>query len=243
MSLEVPDLVREKLHQLERELRPLHDYEPGSIFGGLHNTEGLSDSEKKGAWAEGSVFNLLPQRRDEPSVWGTYFGPMTRFTLQDGTEVSAPDIEDIDAEIIEHWQRRSREAVHPVLRARYADVVWDLGEKVTGTRSDVEYARIAIDAYLGAISNNCCKDQIGAVLYAERALHISLALNDRRRIDQTKVVMFALADKSVAEPQSIGLWSFLFDKSLSPSEQGLGTDGGGAGANYRSAGGNTPTVL
>ncbi len=91
----------------------LHDYEPGSMLGGTHRVEGLSDSQQKGAWAESSVFNLLPQRRDETSIWGTYFGPMARFTQQNGTEISMPDIKDIDLEIVEYWQTRSKEALHP----------------------------------------------------------------------------------------------------------------------------------
>lgn len=181
------------------------------MFAGAQNAEGLSDDERRGASAEAVVFNLLPGDRDEPSVWGTYFGPMSRFPMTDGSEVQSPDITTLGRDIIEYWQERSKQTVHPVLRARYADAVWDLAERVTGTRAPVEYAYLAIDAYLQTIDTEKHSDALEAVFYAKRALHIALTINDRTRIDQAKVTLLRLLGDSAVDPRSIGVWASAFD--------------------------------
>src|ERR1019366_256585 len=148
---------------------------------------------------------------DEPSVWGTYFGPMSRFPMTDGSEVQSPDITTLGRDIIEYWQERSKQAVHPVLRARYADAVWDLAVRVTGTRAPVEYAYLAIDSYLQTIDTEKHSDTLEAVFYAKRALHVALTINDRTRIDQAKVTLLRLLGDSAVDPRSIGVWASAFD--------------------------------
>jgi hypothetical protein len=60
----------------------------------------------------------------DESPWQTRYGPMFSATKQDGTPYYAPDVAEIDEEMINHWEQRSAATQHPLLRARYADVTW-----------------------------------------------------------------------------------------------------------------------
>jgi hypothetical protein len=191
------------------------------MFGGALRGEALCEDERKGALAEVMVFNLLPGDDDQPSCWGTYFGPTSRLPGNDGTEIQIPDVSEFDADIIDHWEQRSGLAVHPVLRARYADAVWDLAERVTGTRPSVEYAQTAIDAYLETITSEKYDDALEAIFYAKRALKIGLAINDRTRIGQCKAALLRLLSNSAADPKLIGLWAIGFDALYDPGNKRL----------------------
>jgi hypothetical protein len=221
MPSKVPASVSQRLDQLDHDLPPLKHYEPGGMFAGAQNAEGLSDDERRGASAEAFVFNLLPRNRDEPSVWGTYFGPMSRFSRIDGSEVQFPDITSLDRDTIEYWQERSKQTLHPVLRARYADAVWDLAELVTGARAPIEYAHIASDAYLQTIDTERQGDDLEAIFYAKRALQVALAINDRTRIDRAKSTLLQLLSNSTLDPKSIGVWASGFDALYYPGNKRL----------------------
>ena len=101
-------------------------------------------------WAESAAMRFYRRADGEASVWGTTYGPMTSATREDGTPFYAPDIEEANAETIEYWKRRSLESKHPILRARYSDLVWDFSRVVANQKPDVSFARLAIDAYVEA---------------------------------------------------------------------------------------------
>jgi hypothetical protein len=102
-----------------------------------------------------SAFNFMPSTGPDRSVWGTYFAPSMTATNKDGTEVYSPDIRQADGAVIAYWESRSDETRHPILRARYADLVWDFARLVTKNRPQVVYAQSAIDAYIEAINEKC----------------------------------------------------------------------------------------
>jgi hypothetical protein len=77
-----------------------------------------------------------------------------------------PDLKQVNAAMIDHWKSRAREVRHPLMRARYADLVWDLEQPATGRKRAVRFARQAIDAYVEA-SKNPIADPEGATAVPE----------------------------------------------------------------------------
>src|SRR5690606_22319830 len=71
---------------------------------------------------------------DEPNVWGTYYGPEMSSIDKDGNRSDPPPLELITPDCIAYWTTRMNAAKHPALRARYADMVWDLSHKATGDK-------------------------------------------------------------------------------------------------------------
>jgi hypothetical protein len=218
MSLTLPATTLAALEEIENAQQPTVDYEVSGKLSGLHQAEGLSEDERRGAWAEASAFNF---RLMEESPWHTRYGPTFTATKNDGSPYYAPDIAEIDEEIINHWEQRSSVARHPLLRARYADVAWDLKKLVTGKQADIQLAQRAIDAYLDGITAKLYKDpQIIAVHAAQRALTLALSINDKNRIQQAKDVMLALF-KENAQPGHIGVWATLYDALSDNKKVGL----------------------
>ena len=84
---------------------------------------------------------------DEPGVWGTYYGPeMSRIDNNAIVRHAAAGAHHAGMHRV--LDRSKNTARHPALRARYADMVWDLSQKATGTKPPIDAARIAIDGRL-----------------------------------------------------------------------------------------------
>jgi hypothetical protein len=169
----------------------------------------LSDEDFKGYMAERSAF-FFRGHSDKDSVWGTFFGPMAVLTRNDGGEVRVPDIKELDGEVVAHWESRARSTNDPVMRARYADVVWDLKQAIANERPSHEFAQMAIDLYLLAIRERLYTMEIEAVNWLKRALGLSLSIRDTERTKLAVDRMFEFYDQ-VASPEKPGVWIFLFD--------------------------------
>jgi hypothetical protein len=145
-------------------------------------------------------------------------------TRTDGTEAFWPDIKEIDAEATAHWETRAKAVHDSVMKARYADLVWDFKRLVTGKKPSVEYARIASDAYLESVKQRCYTMPIEGVHWVQRALDLSICVNDSARSGSIVSFMFEFHNR-IADPPQTGHWIFLFDtlhdrKGLLSLEQG-----------------------
>ena len=211
MGLEVPDFARAVIEQFDHSLAPLAEV---GLWEALARAAKPPDylptpEHEKGLISELSAFQFHPRPDGENSVWGTYFGPMFS-SQQHGKTVHKPDVADLDHEIVEHWQRRSAESQHAVLRARYADLVWDLTRAITSGSPDVAFAINAIDAYVAVIDGVLYEDSIRGIWSATRALNLAVGIARKDRIEGVRDAMFRLYDR-VAVPHLLGTWPFLFD--------------------------------
>lgn len=82
------------------------------------------------------------------SPWNTYFRPRSSEKQADGTTTHSPDIRQLDAASVERWKQRARRTNDPVIKARFADAVWDLEQAITGGRArSIEFATMAVEGY------------------------------------------------------------------------------------------------
>jgi hypothetical protein len=70
MALTIPAVTQTIIDEFETAKLPTLDYEIADKLGGVMRIEGLSNDERKGAWAESTAFNLHPS---DESPWGTYY--------------------------------------------------------------------------------------------------------------------------------------------------------------------------
>ncbi len=165
----------------------------------------------KSVWvAEMFLFEFIPTRPRQTSPWGTYFSPMAVFANEDGSEVRIPDIGMFDADSVAHWEERARAVTQPVMRARYADGVWDLKRVITAERPSHEFAQMAIDSYITAADTHRYTHHIEGVQWLRRALDLSLSMRDTARAGHVVDAILRLYD-AVAAPRHIGLWVSPFD--------------------------------
>jgi hypothetical protein len=218
MSLTIPSITRAVLENLESSTEPTVEYELSGKLSGLHQTPGLPEGERKGAWAEGAAFNFTPVKE---SPWGTHYGPFFAATKPDGTPFYGPDLKEIDTEIVAYWEKRSTQTPHPIMQARYADLVWDLKKTVTGEEASVQFAQRAIDAYLASVTNKRYKEPlIHAALPSQRALELALRISDKNRIHACKTVMLDLFAQTL-KPKHQGVWTIIFDTLTASKKVGL----------------------
>lgn len=150
------------------------------------------DVEKKAALAEFSAFGFQPLDLDKMSRWGTHFAE--HFSHEKFLE---PDVASVDAAVLAYWHARMGEVKHPILKARYADVLWDLSKAAGAPKSPIDAARIAADSY--AAIGPLALDR-GAMIRAgdrlARGLQIALQIKDPTgRIEAARDALFALYER------------------------------------------------
>jgi hypothetical protein len=178
----------------------------------------LPPEENMGEWAELLAFSLYPSRHQR-SPWGTYFGPSSTGKKVDGTDFYSPDIAGTDEGVVEHWSVRAKALRHPVLRARYADVAWDLCQAIAKRRPDVEMARIAIDSYLSSTLRLADGMEYTRFERAIRALDLAISISDSARTETARGALIRL-HREVMVAQS-GLWWMAIDRLSHDRRAGL----------------------
>ncbi len=188
----------------------------GALGAARTTLKSVCEAEDKGAWAEVLAFNLAGFEHGE-KPWGTHYGPMGSGTRADGEIVYFPDLREADAEILQHWKTRARSLNAPVLVSRYADLAWDLETFIAKSKRDVEFARIAIDAYL-VIAAQGDRDSYDAFHDAERALVLAIQITDSDRRDKARTILLDLHRVEVAKN---GMWWRCFDSLVRQPKSGL----------------------
>jgi hypothetical protein len=219
----IPDWVQSIVHGYEEEEKPFQESEISSALGKAAREKGdLTNVDQRGLLSEWSAFGFGANRLTV-SVWGIFFSPMMTLKKPDDTSFHSPDIRELDAEIIAHWEERAKSCTNPVMRARYADLVWDMKNAVMGQRPNIEFARIAISSYLDAVEKERYTMEMFGVEWLARALDLARSVKDQDRIKRAVELMFAFYDK-IAEVGRAGTWIFLFDilygeKCISPEQE------------------------
>ncbi len=144
---------------------------------------------------------------------GTYYGPRRIVAFDDAQVRSWPNASDVMPSMISYWENRAKQARHPVLRARYADLVWDLSRKVADRHPAIDFARLAIDANLEIASRglDAFDGLVGNRL--RRALVLGLSVSDAGRV-AAAVDAIADYDSGAEKPDSRRPAGFAFEALL-----------------------------
>ena len=177
-----------------------------------------TDAESLGAWSEVLAFALSSNSQNS-SPWKTYFCPMASCTLGDGSPFYSPDITGTPAEVIQHWIGRAQNSKHPVLKARYADLAWDMSRAIANVNPNRDMARIAIDGYLASLTSSLQPDIHKEFEAAIRALDLAQMLRDTERIDAARKALLQLHRKTVEKAQ--GLWWNAYDRLIDDKNAGI----------------------
>ncbi len=153
----------------------------------------LADEQKPptDVQAELTAFRVIPSSDTQESPWHVHFAPLIDTVDAEGRAFQSPALSDIVPDFLEHWKRRALATPHPVLRARYADLVWDMTELVCGRRPEIANVHIAIDAYNDAVNNEVWTSRSQVIHYLSRALALSLATNDLLRLARCRAAALA----------------------------------------------------
>ncbi len=121
--------------------------------------------------------------RFEQTEWGTAFGPEMSYTNKEGVRIDSPSLESITPECLNYWQARMNESRHPVLRARYADAIWEFTKITTSIRPSVDAANIAIDSYVESVVTDRIASHFTGGQFIKRAISLVLEINNPKRLE------------------------------------------------------------
>ena len=143
----------------------------------------LSSEEQTNLDAEIAAFALRFTNSDK-SPWGTFFAPL-RSEQCDGAVIHDPDLAQLDSKSVDVWARRAKTCANPVLTSRYADLIWELEQKIVEhAKRRPEFARLAFDAYLRAVREERFLYPPFATQALKRALEIAGEMHDSEKITQ-----------------------------------------------------------
>lgn len=176
----------------------------------LHDLGNFTQEQRRGIFALVSALEFQPRRMYGEPIWDMYWQPLSSATDNSGKDHFLPDVAIVDVEIIEQWCSRARTTSHPLLRARYADLAWEVTRyrKDLGQRPDVAMARSAIDAYLDAVDGFLFVDDIYAWNYVERAIELAASIRDQGRLLRTKGALFKFRAACESRDPRYAFWQF-----------------------------------
>ncbi len=210
--MKVPEPIHDVLatYDAKSELFPYHTL-VADIFNSIDQAT-LSDAEKAGLWAEGSAFNFGTRGAPNGGPWKSFFHPLySQQSKETGEYINLhPNIDDAPEGCIEYWLQRARETHHPLLRARYADLVWEFSRRLTGKGAPVEAAHIAIDGYLDVakIHNRGKMHWLPEMLHRMMSLALSISDTDRISTCVNRIIQYA---DETEEVDKVGTYITEFD--------------------------------
>lgn len=210
--LGLPKPLEDFFNEIDKEIKPLSTREIESeiqkIIKEIHANNTVLESP---VIAEAMAFLFCENYTDERTGWGTYYGPFAVLSDEQGQAYENPSLQKISPDIISHWQKRSETTKHPVLKARYADLVWDFSQIVTEKGADVSNAYTVIDATIEIIEQRLYKNIFEDIKKLSRALSVAISIGDKKRTEYLikTIIYFEYTILKNDYPQYCG---FAFDK-------------------------------
>lgn len=201
----IVDALIKALGKFDQEIKPISESDVSKAISSVRDSEESSEPPIQ-LVAEAMAFDFCEDYQDHITEWETYYGPMFGFSNGDGW----PSIKNVTKEIIEYWTDRAKTAKHPVLRARYADLIWDFQRVVTNESPHYSMAHIVIDSIIEIAQKNCYRPEVNVKTKLKRALSLAIALNDDSRIEKVADTIISYED-TITEDSKLGLWGFAYD--------------------------------
>lgn len=170
-----------------------------------------SEEQKRDTYAfEQLAFRLQPQHGENP--WGNYhYGPQFTFRAANGAPVFFPAFAEVTKEAVEYWNDRISECNNPLLKLRYATLVWDFQPSICHKQNNGNLYNIIVDAALDVCNGDYFKHPVLTVNMLEWLFAFT-----RNREDSLAKVKTAYADfeKRHSVDGAIRYWASRFQIML-----------------------------
>lgn len=170
-----------------------------------------SEEQERDTYAfEQLAFRLQPQHGENP--WGNYhYGPQFTFRAANGSPVYSPAFAEVTKEAVEYWNDRISECNNPLLKLRYATLVWDFQPSICHKQNNGNLYNIIVDAALDVCNGDYFKHPVLTVNMLEWLFAFT-----RNREDSFAKVKTAYADfeKRHSADDAIRYWASRFQIML-----------------------------
>lgn len=205
----IVDALTEVLGKFDQEIEPFSEIDVSKAISSIRDPKDTSELPMQFI-AEIMAFDFWEQREDQTTESGTYYGPIWVSNNEDGTTSEYPSVKKVTEQIVKYWTNRAKTAKHPMLRARYADLVWDFQKIVTNESPHYSVAQIVIDSTIEIAQRNCYQPEMNVIQKLKRALSLAIVLNDNTRIEKVTAAIISYED-AVTDESKLGLWGFSYD--------------------------------
>jgi hypothetical protein len=161
--------------------------------------------------AERTAFSFHEREPTDGSSTYRWFAPLFSGRNEDGSGWEWPSVHKLDAQTIQYWQARATQASNPVLRARYAGLVWEFGQRVTGARPGVEFAHVRIDAVVEMADADRHERESDVLLKLGQVLDLAIGISDRPRIERVRDTIIAYEKKVASKARIAACGAGAFD--------------------------------
>lgn len=208
---ELAQLIEAALASFENESVPFNEHDVESRLKSCIPTDLTEIPEE--IRGDLIAFALCENAEEHSSGWELYFGPKTVLRNEDGSFSEYPGRSSITETVISSWEKRAKTINSPVLKARYASLVWVFCPQVLNRPPGAEFAQIAIDANIQVSRSHNYKHEVYLKEKLEWALSLSMSIRDTTRRDHVITAVIELENR-IAEDEKAGLWGFSFDLLL-----------------------------
>ncbi len=209
---------------LEEMLRRYDARADGFEFSDLSGEVGAIASQERASaagvplavQAEQLAFDLQPHYGPDKSGWDTCYGP-----LMSGGGREYPAQSAITADMVAYWAGRARQAAHPLLRLRYADLAWDFWRKARADKCPPDLPRVMIDAAVEVARRGVTAHKTEPIRQLQRALGVAIGIKaTQEQLGRVRNAILAYED-AVAVDHLAGLWGFSFDLLINNKKAGV----------------------
>lgn len=156
------------------------------------------------------AFRLQPQHGDNP--WGNYhYGPQFTFRETNGTPVYSPAFAEVTKKAVEYWNDRICECDNPLLKLRYATLVWDFQPSICHKQNDGNLYSIIVDSALDVCNGDYFRHPVLTVNILEWLFAFTKNRKDSLAKVKTAYVDF---EKRHSEDDAIRYWASRFQIML-----------------------------
>lgn len=170
---------------------------------------GIDEKEQKSpnAHYEWVAFMLQPRNNDKD--WhGLYYGPHFSGVNANGEKTDTPSLSEITEDAVRYWEIRIDAVVNPLLKMRYADLVWEFKPYVfKGSKRKGELYRKCIDSMLVVCNEDYCSHPVETANVLERLF--SLAKSNTEDLSKVKDAYIRF-EKKHADDRSVRCWASRF---------------------------------
>lgn len=141
-------------------------------------------------------------------VWGTYYGPFL-IGEENVTKkpVYSPDIACVKAEDIEYWKRRAHQTDNPLMKMRYAGLVFDFHKKIFGKDADYKTIKLPyIQSIIEVVKEEYFTYIHEGYVYVERALSCARGFKNQELINEAKRALLHMDEKFGTDDAKSGWW-------------------------------------
>ena len=177
--------------RLDRPDEPIDLYRFGNELATVRAGHAPGTPESTAVWAEMVAFNLSVEA-DGQGPFHRYFAPISATHYEGGQTVYSPDPRDDPTVVVAVWKSRRDQSKHPLLVARFADLLWTLEPLLTSARPDPANARLAVRSYLEADARGLFDHAHERATGVLRAASLATTVRDNALRDEAALRVLAL---------------------------------------------------